>query len=91
MLIGLVITAVALTLYIWLILPRLRRRAWWNDAASGVRAAYARLRALCGNSRTLAVAYAASSSASSTRRSSWTGRRCSAPRPPAASWWSWAR
>jgi hypothetical protein len=64
MLIGLVIAAaLAVTLYIWLFLPRLRRRAWWNDAASGARAAFAaacaRLRALCGNSRTLAVAYAA--------------------------------
>jgi hypothetical protein len=63
MLIGLVITAIALTLYIWLILPRLRRRPGWAGVIAKARAAFAagsaRLRALCGNSRTLAVAYAA--------------------------------
>jgi hypothetical protein len=55
--------AVAATLYIWLLLPRLRRRPWWAGvsakAGAALAAAYARLRALCGNSRTLAVAYAA--------------------------------
>jgi len=59
----LIITAVALTLYIWLILPRLRRRPGWAGviakAGAALAAASARLRALCGNSRTLAVAYAA--------------------------------
>ena len=63
MLIGLVITAIALTLYIWLILPRLRRRPGWAGVIAKARAAFAagsaRLRALCGNWRTLAVAYAA--------------------------------
>ena len=58
MLMELVIAAaLAVTLYIWLILPRLRRRAGWNSARAAL--ASARLRALCGNSRTLAVAYAA--------------------------------
>ena len=60
MLMELVIAAaLAVTLYIWLILPRLRRQAGWNSARAAFAAAYARLRALCGNSRTLAVAYAA--------------------------------
>jgi hypothetical protein len=63
MLIGLVIAVVAVTLYIWLILPRLRRRPGWAGViakpGAAFAAAYARLRALCGNSRTLAVAYAA--------------------------------
>jgi hypothetical protein len=62
MLIGLIIAA-TVTLYIWLILPRLRRRPWWAGVRAKARAALAgacaRLRALCGNSRTLAVAYAA--------------------------------
>jgi hypothetical protein len=62
MLIGLIIAA-TVTLYIWLILPRLRRRPGWAGVIAKARAAfaaaYARLRALCGNSRTLAVAYAA--------------------------------
>jgi hypothetical protein len=60
--IALILAATA-TLYIWLLLPRLRRHPWWNRGAAGARSvlatAYARLRALCGNSRTLAVAYAA--------------------------------
>jgi hypothetical protein len=63
MLTGLVAAAVALTLYIWLILLRLRRRPGWAGAiakaGAALATAYARLRALCGNSRTLAVAYAA--------------------------------
>jgi hypothetical protein len=58
-----VIAAIALTLYIWLILPRLRRHPWWAGvsakACAALAAVLARLRALCGNSRTLAVAYAA--------------------------------
>ena len=52
-----------LILHIWLILPRLRRRPGWAsiiaEARAALAAAFARLRALCGNSRTLAVAYAA--------------------------------
>jgi hypothetical protein len=63
MLILFVTAGVALTLYIWLILPRLRRRPGWAGVIAKARAAFAagsaRLRALCGNSRTLAVAYAA--------------------------------
>ena len=57
------ISAAILTLYLWLILPRLRRRPGWAsiiaEARAALAAAFARLRALCGNSRTLAVAYAA--------------------------------
>ena len=62
MLTGLILAAAA-TLYIWLILPRLRRRPAWSglgaDARAALAAAGGRLRALCGNSRTIAVAYAA--------------------------------
>ena len=57
------ISAASVALYIWLILPRLRRRPGWAgviaEARAALAAAFARLRALCGNSRTLAVAYAA--------------------------------
>ena len=53
--------AVAVGAYRWLALPRLRKRPWWEGFVAGVRAALARacarLRALCGNSKTLAVAY----------------------------------
>jgi hypothetical protein len=63
MLILFVTAAIALTLYIWLLLPRLRRHPGWAGVIAKARAvlatACARLRALCGNSRTLAVAYAA--------------------------------
>jgi hypothetical protein len=63
MLIVLILTAIAITLYYWLLLPRLRRLAWCDGVAAEVRAvlerACARLRGLCGNSRTIAVAYAA--------------------------------
>jgi hypothetical protein len=49
--------------HIWLILPRLRRRPAWRglvvSACAAIAAAAGRLRALCGNSRTIAVAYAA--------------------------------
>jgi hypothetical protein len=45
----------------WLALPRLRKLSWWGGFVAGVRAALApacaRIRALCGNSKTLAVAY----------------------------------
>ena len=57
------ISAASVALYIWFILPRLRRRPGWAgviaEARAALAAAFARLRALCGNSRTLAVAYAA--------------------------------
>jgi hypothetical protein len=63
MLVSLVLAAIAITLYYWLLLPRLRRLPWWDGAVAEMRAvferAYARLRGLCGNSKTIAVAYAA--------------------------------
>jgi len=63
MLESLVLAAIAVTLYYWLLLPRLRRLPWWNAAVFETRAvlerACARLRGLCGNSKTIAVAYAA--------------------------------
>jgi hypothetical protein len=63
MLIVFFVAAIAITLYYWLALPRLRRLPWWDGAAAEVRAvldrAGARLRAFCGNSKTIAVAYAA--------------------------------
>jgi hypothetical protein len=42
--------AIAAGAYRWLALPRLRRLRWWGGFL-------ARVRALCGNSKTLAVAY----------------------------------
>ena len=63
MLESLVLAAIAVTLYYWLLLPRLRRRAWWDaviaEFAAVPERACARLRGLCGNSKTIAVAYAA--------------------------------
>jgi hypothetical protein len=63
MLIVLVLAAIAITLYYYVALPRLRLLAWWNAAVAEVRAvlerAGARARAFCGNSKTIAVAYAA--------------------------------
>ena len=65
MLIGfaIVLTAIAITLYYCLARPCLRRLPWWDDGIAEVRAvlerAGARLRAFCGNSKTIAVAYAA--------------------------------
>src|SRR5262245_13132244 len=63
MLIVLVVTAIAITLYYWLLLPRVRQLPWWDGVVAGVRAvlerACARLRGFCGNSKTIAVAYAA--------------------------------
>src|SRR5262249_17492753 len=57
----LIIAAVAL--YCWLVRPRLRRLPRWNAVVTETRAvlsrACARLRGLCGNSKTIAVAYAA--------------------------------
>jgi hypothetical protein len=58
-----VLLAIAVALYCWLVRPRLRLLPWWDDAVAEVRAvlerACARLRAFCGNSKTIAVAYAA--------------------------------
>ena len=63
MLVSFVLAAIAITLYYWLLLPRLRRLPWWDGAVAEMRAvferAYARLRGLCGESKTIAVAYAA--------------------------------
>jgi hypothetical protein len=63
MLIVLVLAAIAVALYYWLLLPRLRRLPWWEAAVFETRAvldrAGARARAFCGNSKTIAVACAA--------------------------------
>jgi hypothetical protein len=63
MLIVLVLAAIAIALYYWLALPRLRHLPWWDAAVAEVHAvlerACARLRAFSGNSKTIAVAYAA--------------------------------
>jgi hypothetical protein len=63
MLIVLILAAVTITLYYWLALPRLRRLPWRDGVVAEVRAvlerACVRLRAFCGNSKTIAVAYAA--------------------------------
>jgi hypothetical protein len=63
MLIVLVLAVIAITLYYWLALPRLRRLPWWHAGIAETRAVFeragARLRAFCGNSKTIAVAYAA--------------------------------
>ena len=63
MLIVLVLAAIAVALCYWLAVPRLRRLPWWDGAVAKVRAvverACAPLRGLCGNSKTIAVAYAA--------------------------------
>jgi hypothetical protein len=63
MLVSLVLAIVAVTLYYRLVLPRLRLLPWWDGVVAEVRAVVervgARLRAFCGNSKTIAVAYAA--------------------------------
>ena len=63
MLVSLVLAAIAVTLYYWLLLPRLQRLPWWDAVAAEFAAvlarAGARLRGFCGNSKTIAVAYAA--------------------------------
>jgi hypothetical protein len=63
MLLVLALAALAVVLCCWLALPRLRRLSWWDAAVAEVRAVFeracARLRGLCGNSKTIAVAYAA--------------------------------
>jgi hypothetical protein len=59
----LAITILAIVLYYWLFLARLRQLPWWDAAVAETRAALeragARARAFCGNSKTIAVAYAA--------------------------------
>src|SRR5262249_7463082 len=61
LIVALIIVAVAL--YYWLMRPRLRRLPRWDAAVAKVRALFeracVRLRGLCGNSKTIAVAYAA--------------------------------
>jgi hypothetical protein len=63
MTLSLLTLAIAVALYYWLLLPHLRRLPWWDGAAAELRVilarACARLRGLCGNSKTIAVAYAA--------------------------------
>jgi hypothetical protein len=72
MLIVLVLAAIAITLYYWLALPRLRRLPWWHAGVAEMCAilerAGARARAFCGNSKTIAVAYAAELGAESAGR-----------------------
>jgi hypothetical protein len=62
-LLTLTLAAIAATLYYWLALPRLRRLPWWDGTVAKLGAvlerACVRLRAFCGNSKTIAVAYAA--------------------------------
>jgi hypothetical protein len=63
MLVSLVLVIITVTLYFWLVLPHLRRLPWWHAGIAKLRAvlerASSRLRGLCGNSKTIAVAYAA--------------------------------
>jgi hypothetical protein len=63
MLVSLVLAAIAVTLYYWLLLPRLRLLPSRDGVVAEVRAVFeragARARAFCGNSKTIAVAYAA--------------------------------
>ena len=55
--------AIAAGIYWWALLPRLRKLAWWDGFVARLwallKGVYVRLRGLCGNSRTIAVAYAA--------------------------------
>ncbi len=57
------VVAVAVGLYRWLALPRLRKFDWWAPFVARswavLKSLYARLRGLCGNSKTIGVAYAA--------------------------------
>jgi len=63
MLVSLVLAAIAVALSCWLVRPRLRRLPWWDGAIAEFGAVFeragARLRGLCGSSKTIAVAYAA--------------------------------
>ena len=57
------LSAILVGAFWWGVLPQLRKLPWWDTFVCGVGATltrlYARLRILCGNSKTLAVAYAA--------------------------------
>ena len=59
----LALIAIAVGAYRWVLLPRLRSRPWWDGFVAGLsavqRRVLARLRGLCGNSKTIAIAYAA--------------------------------
>jgi hypothetical protein len=53
--------AIAAGAYRWALLPRLRKLSWWGGFVAKLwathRSVYARARGLCGNSKTIAVAY----------------------------------
>ena len=55
--------AMAAGVYWWALRPRLRQLAWWDGFVARLwarlKGVYAGLRGLCGNSKTIAVAYAA--------------------------------
>jgi len=57
------LAAILVGAYWWGVLPQRRKLAWWQpfvtQASVILGGAYARLRILCGNSKTIAVAYAA--------------------------------
>jgi hypothetical protein len=57
------LAAIIAGVYWWAVLPRLRKLPWWEGFIARLWAVlegvYARLRGLCGNSKTIAVAYAA--------------------------------
>jgi hypothetical protein len=63
MLIVVVVITIAVALYYWLALPHLRRLPGRDGVIAELRAVFerasSRLRAFCGNSKTIAVAYAA--------------------------------
>jgi hypothetical protein len=52
-----------LSAFWWGVLPQLRRLSWWDGPVARswalLKGVYAGVRGLCGNSRTIAVAYAA--------------------------------
>jgi hypothetical protein len=58
-----VFAAIVAALCCWLALPHLHQLPWWDGVVAEVRAVFerasSRLRGLCGNSKTIAVAYAA--------------------------------
>jgi hypothetical protein len=63
LLMPLVLAVLLLGAFWWGALPALRSLPWWENAMARVwvllKGVHARLRGLCGNSRTIAVAYAA--------------------------------